>query len=174
MPRIDEPIPDFIVATDHLPDADDGMIVPGTLGAALLRAEDGLNRTQALVLAFFGAAWLALMILAFATPEVLGTTLRQEPGGPATLCFLVAISLFIATLSIGVLRRWRWAFWLILVAFLAGMLRVPASGLRLAGILPADTPSWYLLLQAVIGVVQFAIGIAMLTGYRRGGVWGEF
>jgi hypothetical protein len=39
-------------------------------------------------------------------------------------------------LSIGVIRSWRWTFWLILVVFLAGVLRLPAAVLRLAEILP--------------------------------------
>jgi hypothetical protein len=30
-------------------------------------------------------------------------------------------------LAVGVLRRWRWTFWLILVAFLAGAVRVPVA-----------------------------------------------
>ena len=40
--------------------------------------------------------------------------------------------------------------------------------------LPAQSPDWYALLQAFLGVVQFAIGLAMLAGYRRAGVWGSF
>ena len=71
-------------------------------------------------------------------------------------------------------RRWRWTFWLVLVAFLAGLLRVPASALELTGFLPSDGPTWYLLLQAAIGLVQFAIGLAMLIGLRKSGPWGAF
>jgi hypothetical protein len=44
-------------------------------------------------------------------------------------------------LGVGVLRRWRWTFWLVLVAFLFGVLRVPASILELMGWLPAAGPS---------------------------------
>jgi hypothetical protein len=61
-----------------------------------------------------------------------------------------------------VVRAWRWTFWLILVAFLAGLLRVPASALELIGVLPANGPTWYVLLQAGIGLVQFVIGLAMI------------
>jgi hypothetical protein len=60
------------------------------------------------------------------------------------------------------------------VAFLAGVLRLPASVLELAGILPLQGPAWYVVLQGAIGLVQFAIGIALVKGYRRGGVWGNF
>ena len=65
-------------------------------------------------------------------------------------------------------------FWLVLVAFLAGLLRVPASALQLVGLLPSAGPTWYLLLQAAIGLVQFAIGLAMLVGLRKTGPWGAF
>jgi hypothetical protein len=46
--------------------------------------------------------------------------------------------------------------------------------LQLTGFLPADTPTWYLMFQGVLGLVQFAIGLAMVAGYRRAGVWGAF
>ena len=74
----------------------------------------------------------------------------------------------------GVVRRRRWAFWLTLIAFFAGVLRVPAAALQLAGYLAPDGPTWYVALQGVIGVVQFAIAVAMLAGYRRRGIWGAF
>jgi hypothetical protein len=77
-------------------------------------------------------------------------------------------------LSVGVLRRWRWIFWLILVAFLAGVLRVPVAVLQLTGVLSASAPAWYVVFQGLIGVAQLAIGLAMLAGYRRSGVWGAF
>jgi hypothetical protein len=73
---------------------------------------------------------------------------------------------------VGVLRRWT--FWLVLVAFILGVLRVPASLLQLAGLLPASGPAWYTLLQAFLGLLQFAIGLAMIGGYRRAGTWGSF
>ena len=77
-------------------------------------------------------------------------------------------------LAVGVLRRWRWTFWLILVAFGFGVLRVPLAILQLTGVLSVSTPSWYVLLQGLIGLAQFAIAFAMLVGYRRSGVWGTF
>ena len=60
------------------------------------------------------------------------------------------------------------------VAFIAGVLRMPVSIMQLSGVLPAESPTWYVLLQAVIGLMQVAIGLAMLAGYRRSGVWGSF
>jgi ABC-type xylose transport system permease subunit len=64
-------------------------------------------------------------------------------------------------------------FWLIVVAFLAGVLRVPVFILQLSGVLAAEGPTWYVLLQAITGMVQVAIDLAMLAGYRRSGVWGS-
>jgi hypothetical protein len=86
--------------------------------------------------------------------------------------FLAALVAFIGVLCVGVVRRWRWMFWLIMVAFLAGVLRVPAVILQLTGVLAADAPTWYLLFQGLLGVVQFVIGLALVAGYRQAGVWG--
>jgi hypothetical protein len=63
-------------------------------------------------------------------------------------------------------------FWLGLVAFLAGVLRVPVAILQLTGILAADAPRWYVSFQGLLGILQLAIGLAMVAGYRRAGVWG--
>jgi hypothetical protein len=64
-------------------------------------------------------------------------------------------------------------FWLVLVAFLAGVLRVPVAILQLTGILAADAPRWYVSFQELLRVLQLAIGLAMVAGYRRAGVWGS-
>jgi hypothetical protein len=135
-----------------------------------------VNRTQALVLGFFLLAWAGLVTILAVAPEVYDQTLKLPPGDRrwADLAFLAAISAFIALLGRGVLRRWRWTFWLIVVAFLFGVLRVPASILELTGALPAAGPTWYVLFQALVGLLQCAIGLAMLAGYRRAGVWGAF
>jgi hypothetical protein len=63
------------------------------------------------------------------------------------------------------------AFWLVPVAFLSGGLRAPASLLEFADVLPAAGPTWYLVVQAVLSLLQFGIGLLMLAGYRRAGVW---
>lgn len=135
-----------------------------------------LNRTQGLVLGFLVLAWTGLVAILVAAPEIYDRAPRLPAGDHrlAELTFLVAVSSFVALLGVGVVRRWRWTFWLITVAFLLGVLRVPASILQLAGLLRADDPAWYTVLQALIGLVQFAIGLAMVAGYRRGGIWGSF
>ena len=81
----------------------------------------------------------------------------------ARLLFLAAISAFIALLGMGAVRRWRWTFWLILVAFLFGSLRVVVSVLALGGVLLPDGPTWYVLYQALLGLLQFAIALFMLS-----------
>jgi hypothetical protein len=82
------------------------------------------------------------------------------------------LSAFVGVLAVGVVRRWRWTFWLILVAFLFGVLRVPVAALQLTGVLATDTPVWYVLYQGLLGVAQFGIGLTMTVGYRRSGLWG--
>jgi hypothetical protein len=72
-----------------------------------------------------------------------------------------------------VLRRWRWTFWLVLVAFLFGILRVPVSILELGEVLPPAGPTWYVLFQALLDLVQVSIGLLLLAGYRRAGPWGS-
>src|SRR5258705_185553 len=104
----------------------------------------------------------------FASPQIYDSTLNLGPGAhrEADLAFFVSISILIAVLALGVVRRWRWMFWLILIAFLFGPIRVLASLLQLTGVLRASAPSWYIALQAAIGAVQFLIWLAMVAEYR--------
>ena len=39
--------------------------------------------------------------------------------------------------------------------------------------LPADEPTWYVLYQALLGLLQSAIALFMMAGYRRAGTWGR-
>ena len=134
-----------------------------------------VNRTQALVLGFFVVALGSLVVILLAAPDVYDQALRLPDGSAvAEVAFLVVLTGFLGLLTVGVLRRWRWIFWLILLAFLAGILRVPVAILQLTGVLAADVPSWYVSFQGIIGLAQVAIGLAMLVGYRRAGVWGAF
>jgi hypothetical protein len=134
-----------------------------------------VNRTQALVLGFFVVALASLVVILVAAPEVYDQALRLREGSAAMeVAFLAVLTAFIGLLTVGVLRRWRWIFWLVLVAFFAGILRVPVAVLQLTGGLAADVPAWYVIFQGIIGLVQVAIGLAMLAGYRRSGVWGSF
>lgn len=134
-----------------------------------------VSRTQYLVLGFFAVVWISLVAILLVEPGIYDSAMKLAAGRHrvADLAFLGAITALIALLVLGVLRRWRWTFWLVLVAFLFGVLRVPASMLALAGLLPASGPTWYVLFQALLGLVQFAIGLLMLAEYRRTGPWGH-
>jgi hypothetical protein len=86
---------------------------------------------------------------------------------------LVAISSLIA-ISFGDFEAMAVGFWADPLAFLAGIVRVIASALELVGAIPGAGPTWYVETQAVIGVAQFGIALAMIAGYRKAGVWGAF
>ena len=136
-----------------------------------------LSRTQGIVLLFFILVWVALLTILALSPDIFDQTLRQlpfAPGRTVEVGFAGALSIFLIILSIGVVRRWRWIFWLILVAFGAGVLRLPISVLELTGTIGLQGPAWYVAFQGAIGVVQFVIALAMLRGYRRSGTWGDF
>jgi hypothetical protein len=134
-----------------------------------------VNRSQALVLAFFGLVWVVLGLILLFEPRIYLDTLGASSArAPIAIAFFSAISGLIVVLIVGVLRRWRWVFWIVVVAFLAGFLRALASALELLAWLPAQGPRWYIGLQGLIGALQFAIAVALLRGYRRSGVWGRF
>ena len=135
-----------------------------------------INRTQGLVLGFFLLVWVALAVILAFSVEVRDVIIGRLPGAgtPVVVGFLVALLAFLVLLAIGVMRRWRWAFWLILLAFAAGVIRVPVAVLQLSGQMPPEGPDWYVVLQGVIGAVQVVIAVAMFAGYRRNGPWGTF
>jgi hypothetical protein len=99
-----------------------------------------VNRIQGLVLGFFVVVWVSLLVILVVAPEVYDQALRLPGGRGAELAVLAALSPFIGLLAVGVVRRWRWTFWLILVAFLFGVLRVPVAALQLTGVLATKTP----------------------------------
>jgi hypothetical protein len=81
------------------------------------------------VLGFFAFAWGSLIVILLVEPEIYDSAIKLPAGKHplADLAFLGGISAFIVFLSVGVLRSWRWACWLILVAFLiSGGLRTPS------------------------------------------------
>src|SRR5947209_16686359 len=134
------------------------------------------RRLARILIAFFLMATLFLLVVYFAAPSIYTDTLmlRSSPADryplPATL-FLVGIVVFIIILIVGVLRKWRWLFWLLLVAFGFMILEIPATFLQLAGVLPNLYPMWYSLCRMGVAVIAFAIGVWMFQFYRRYGVW---
>jgi hypothetical protein len=139
-----------------------------------------INRTKALILALFALYWVTVVAILVAARDVYDQVLDQAirlPGGnqrPAEIGVLLVLTALFALLSTGVIRSWRWTFWLILIAFMAGILHVLVSALQLVGMNAYEGPEWYVLLQLVVGLIQFVIALAMLAGYRKAGVWGAF
>ena len=136
-----------------------------------------MNWTKALVLSLFAIYWVFVVTLLAVARAVYDDLLPQAvklPGNqrPAEIGTLLVLTALFALLSTGVIRNWRWTFWLILIVFLAGIVRVPASALQLAGIVPIQGPAWYVVLQGAVGLIQFVIALVMLAGHRKTGVWG--
>ncbi|HEX6471120.1 MAG TPA: hypothetical protein VF069_18620 [Streptosporangiaceae bacterium] len=134
-----------------------------------------INRTQALVVAFFAGVVVATIAIRVMAPDVFQRVL-EPPTDDARLeiAFFAGTATVIVLITVGAVRRWRWMFWLTMAILLSGVLRVPVAILQVAGVVSADAPNWYLVLQGGIGLVQAAIGAAMVVGYRRAGVWGAF
>lgn len=134
-----------------------------------------VNRTQGLVIGFFLGILVSLLAIRVMAPNVYDEGLALPSADRRLrLAFVAVLIALIALIGIGVFRRWRWIFWLLMPALLAGVLRVPVVILQLTKVLAADTPVWYLLFQGLIGLIQCGIGFAMVAGYRRAGVWGAF
>ena len=133
-----------------------------------------MNRIKALVLSLFATYWvLVVLILVFARDVFDQIGRLGADQRPAEIAEVLALTALLALLSAGVVRSWRWTFWVILAAFFAGLLRVPVSVMQLAGAIPAQGPPWYVVLQAIVGLTQFVIALLMLAGYRKAGIWGS-
>ena len=138
-----------------------------------------MNRTKVRVLSLFAIYWVFVTALLVVARDVYDRLLPQAvrlPGNqrPAEIGTLLVLTTLFVLFSMGVIRSWRWTFWLILVVFLVGILRVPASILQLAGFMPIQGPLWYVVVQAGVGFIQFVIALAMLVGYRKTGIWGAW
>jgi len=85
--------------------------------------------------------------------------------------FLAALLVFISVLTVGVVRHWRWLFWLLLVAFGFSILQIPATILQLVGVVPNPNPTWYSLCRMGVALIEVAIAVWMIQIYRHHGVW---
>jgi hypothetical protein len=128
------------------------------------------HRLQGVLIAFFVLVTVALLVIARTQPDIYGRDLAALPGWAGSLVVLVLIAAD-ALLIAGILRRWRWLFWALLVVFGVSAVRVPLLPLQLAHLIPGGDPPWYAILQAGIGLAQAAIAAWMLRLYRRHGVW---
>ena len=129
-----------------------------------------------MVLGFFILAWVTLAVILALSQSVREMTLGWLPGtsAPVILAVLASLLCCLTVLGIGVVRRWRWLFWLLLLAFAVGLARVPLAVLQMSGRLSPEGPDWYVVLQGVSGVVQAGLALAMFAGYRRAGPWGVY
>jgi hypothetical protein len=134
------------------------------------------RRLQRTLLAFFLVAVLFLVGVYVAAPSIYTNTLLlilapTEHSPVAATLLLVGITGFLAIVMIGVLRRWRWVFWFVLVATGSMILDIPATILQLVGILPAPFPLWYSLCRMGASLIAVGIFVWMLHIYRHHGVW---
>lgn len=120
-----------------------------------------INRAQGLVLAFFLLAWAGVITILAVAPQVYDQSWRRAPGSlrAAETIFVIGLSALIGVIAFGIVRRWRWLFWLILAVFFLGVLRVPVTVLQFSGHIAASGPTWYVVLQSVVAVIQFAIAL---------------
>src|SRR5260370_25678097 len=127
-----------------------------------------MNRIKALVLGLFATYWVLVVLIVVFARDVFDE--RGRLGGdqrPAEIAEVLVLTALLALLSTGVVRAWRWTFWVIMAAFFAGLLRVPASVMQLAGDLPAQGPPWYVVLQAGFRLTPLRIPPRVVAGYPQ-------
>ena len=130
------------------------------------------------MIAFFILAALSLLVVYLADPAIYAQSLSltSSPADrypvPVTL-FLVGILVLITLLILGVVRHWRWVFWLMLVAFAGSALQIPVTLLQIADVLSSSDPLWYGLFRMGGAVVELALAVWMISIYRREGVWAQ-
>lgn len=133
-------------------------------------------RLEMVMIAFFLLAALSLLVVYLADPSIYAQSLAltSSPANRypvAVTLFLVGILAVIALLILGVVRHWRWVFWLMLVAFAGSALQIPVTLLQIAGVLPATDPLWYSLFRMGVATGELALAVWMINIYRHEGVW---
>ncbi len=129
------------------------------------------------MIAFFIIAALSLLVVYVAFPTIYAQSLSLTSSPvdrypvPVTL-FLVGILALITLLILGVVRHWRWVFWIMLVAFAGSALQIPITLLQITGMLPTSDPLWYNLFRMGVGASELALAVWMIRIYRHEGVWG--
>ena len=131
---------------------------------------------EKILITFFVLVALSLVIVYSIEPSVYMEMLNLQPSlagrySLAVTVFIVAILGLIAFVITGVLRHWRWLFWLLLLAFGAAVLDIPTTILQLTGVVPTTFPLWYSLFRMGIACIQVVIAVWMVRIYRRDGVW---
>ncbi len=129
-----------------------------------------VQRLSAVIIAFFVLAAVSVLAVYLADPTIYTKVLMLE--STTADRYPLPGTLFITVLIVGVLRHWRWLFWLLLVANSFSILEVPATILQLNGVIPNPYPVWYSLYRMSIAVIQVGIAIWMIRIYYQYGVWG--
>ncbi len=135
------------------------------------------RRLDIVLTAFFALAFASACVVYIVVPSMYtqSLALTTSPGDShplAATLFLVALAIFIALLIVGVLRHWRWLFWLILLAFAASVIDIPVTLLQFASVLPQEFPVWYSLFRMGVSIIEIAIAVWMIQIARSQGVWG--
>jgi hypothetical protein len=135
-----------------------------------------VRRLEQVLIVFFVLAALSLVGVYVAVPSMY-TSMLLLPSSqtdrypfPVTL-FLLLILVFIAILIVGIVRHWRWLFWLLLIAFSFSILEIPATLLQLTGLLPGRYPLWYSLYRMSVALIEGGMAVWMFQIYRQYGVW---
>jgi hypothetical protein len=137
----------------------------------------GAARALQITLIAFVALAVSFLIVVYITAPamyvqvLLGRSTKPDARPAYVTAFLVATLPFIALLVVGALRRWRWIFWLVLLAFTAEIIALPIDALQLAGVMPLMYPVWYTIVRLVVSALQILIGGWMIWLYLRCGVW---
>lgn len=131
---------------------------------------------EKVLITFFVLVALSLVVVYSVDPsiyvEMLSLQRRLEGRySLAVTVFIIAILCFIAFVITGVIRHWRWLFWLLLLAFGAAILDIPTTILQLTGVIPTTFPLWYSLFRMGVACIQVVIAVWMVRIYRRAGVW---
>ncbi len=135
-----------------------------------------LKRLEKVLVAFFVVCALFVVVVYVAAPSIYAKALLLEPSPTdryplSVTLFLVALLVFIAVVIVGVMRHWRWLFWLLLVAFGFSFLQIPATVLQLMGVVADPFPAWYSLSRMGVALLEVAIAVWMIQIYRSHGVW---
>src|SRR5690242_8905365 len=113
------------------------------------------------MIAFFILAALSLLVVYLADPSIYiqSLSLTSSPADryPVLVTlFLVGVFAMITLLILGIVRHWRWLFWLILIAFAGSIIQIPIDGLQLLGIFPNPYPVWYSLFRGGVGFIELS------------------
>ncbi len=136
------------------------------------------QRLEIVIIAFFGLAALSLVVIYALAPSIVTDALLLPSSPPDRYPWLATLVLsgilaIVAIGIVGVVRHWRWLFWLLLCAFGCSALEVLYGALQLAGIVPdLGQPAWYSLFRMSAAAFEVVLAVWMVRVYRHAGVWG--